>query len=602
MGLRAGVRISPGIPCEHMFDSPRLWGMEAAVPEGSKGSSGGGHRRCRAARAGAGDDGGLELHEVAGSIMADLAGVLNAAHGDMVRVMAEVMADGVWAGQGVLTPRQWLVWQTSLSEASATAVVNLARRSEELEATVAALAEGRLSLASAGLIARYVPAEFEASVLELAPLLTVGQLRRTVSRYQFDIDDPERGKYPNPAAGSGSDPAPAAGSDSAGDPDAGNGGGDGVSGSSEGATGSDHVGERGSGEGAVDAGQPLNADGPTDGPTDGAVTGTPGAAAGEGGAGVGGDGGLRMGWWLGREERREVSSGVDDDGNWWMSVHLPPDEGAVVAKALQTLRDDLFRQASAGLAEGDKRPKVSMADALLAMAEAALAAGEAKLPGTDRYQVHAHLESSPVGGNELGLHLGVVLPDHLRHFLTCDGRLRPVFERDGAPCSVGRSQRIVPRRLRLLIEQRDGGCVVPGCGRRFGLEVHHIVHWENGGETSTANLVTLCRKHHRDHHLGLLGIAGNADVGMHRPGGVCFANRRGEPIGPVGVPKPPPTDRPVIRHAADVGLVTGRFERPLGERLDPWAVHFKRRPKPEPTAQGSPPTPVSPPTPLSTDP
>lgn len=223
-----------------------------------------------------------------------------------------------------------------------------------------------------------------------------------------------------------------------------------------------------------------------------------------------------------------------------------------------------------------------MADALLAMAEGALSAGEARLPGTDRYLVHAHLGASPVGGNELGLHLGVVLPDHLRHLLSCDGRLRPVLERDGVPCSVGRSQRIVPRRLRLLIEQRDGGCVVPGCGRRFGLEVHHIVHWEHGGETSTGNLVCLCRKHHRAHHLGLLGIVGDADVGMHCPGGVCFADRRGAPIGPVGVPKNPPPGRSVTRHAADVGLVTGRFERPLGERLDPWAVSFKPQPRSSP--------------------
>ncbi|MDQ6798093.1 MAG: HNH endonuclease, partial [Actinomycetota bacterium] len=49
-----------------------------------------------------------------------------------------------------------------------------------------------------------------------------------------------------------------------------------------------------------------------------------------------------------------------------------------------------------------------------------------------------------------------------------------------------------PNRTRLAIEERDGGCRVPGCDRTRWLHVHHVVHWEDGGATDTSNLMSLC--------------------------------------------------------------------------------------------------------------
>ena len=76
---------------------------------------------------------------------------------------------------------------------------------------------------------------------------------------------------------------------------------------------------------------------------------------------------------------------------------------------------------------------------------------------------------------------------------------------------IGRTSRTIPRRLRRLVEHRDGGCAVPGCGRTWGTQLHHIWHWEDGGPTDLSNLLTLCARHHRQHHLGLLGITGCPD-------------------------------------------------------------------------------------------
>jgi hypothetical protein len=51
---------------------------------------------------------------------------------------------------------------------------------------------------------------------------------------------------------------------------------------------------------------------------------------------------------------------------------------------------------------------------------------------------------------------------------------------------------------------------------------HHIHHWADGGETKLANLVSLCRFHHRAVHEGGLRIE-RLDDGAWR-----FTNARGE--------------------------------------------------------------------------
>jgi hypothetical protein len=140
--------------------------------------------------------------------------------------------------------------------------------------------------------------------------------------------------------------------------------------------------------------------------------------------------------------------------------------------------------------------------------------------------------------------------------------ISPVLLDQGVPVSVGRSQHIVPDRTRRVVQHRDGGCTVPGCTARHFLEVHHIIHWEHGGPTDTWNLICVCPHHHRLHHQGKLRISGNADI----PGGVTFTDGNGKrltlsgakPTLP-GAPPPPPI---------------GRFQHPLGERLDHSMLYF----------------------------
>ncbi|WP_248581230.1 HNH endonuclease signature motif containing protein [Nocardioides sp. InS609-2] len=53
-------------------------------------------------------------------------------------------------------------------------------------------------------------------------------------------------------------------------------------------------------------------------------------------------------------------------------------------------------------------------------------------------------------------------------------------------------------RLREQVILRDQTCVFPWCTRQArSCDLDHIVPWEAGGVTSTANLAALCRRHHR---------------------------------------------------------------------------------------------------------
>ena len=91
--------------------------------------------------------------------------------------------------------------------------------------------------------------------------------------------------------------------------------------------------------------------------------------------------------------------------------------------------------------------------------------------------------------------------------LACDASLLRVLENpQGEPLDVGRKTRSIPPNIRRALNSRDGGCRFPGCTHQRYVDAHHIEHWADGGETKLANLVTLCRLHHRLVHEGEIMI------------------------------------------------------------------------------------------------
>jgi hypothetical protein len=315
------------------------------------------------------------------------------------------------------------------------------------------------------------------------------------------------------------------------------------------------------------------------------------------------------------ERRRRVGFGPGELGGWELhATGLDEAEGAVIERALGAARDDLFRGtpdddrhddavgapgADAGRSEAGPAGTsgagvsagsgdVSWADALVRMAEAALEGLEpeagAGRPASERYLVNLHLRADapdPWGS----VHLGPVLPADLRQRVGCDAQVRLWVTDHTGTVNVGRRQRVVDPRLRTVVEHRDQGCVVPGCGASRHLVVHHLVHWEHGGPTDTSNLVALCRAHHRAVHDGQLVFTGNPDLDTL----VC-RDRTGRPLGPVAVVPPP--ERDPEAGAEQLDLPTGGWTTRAGERADwRWFCWSETRPS---RPSGPPPAPPEP--------
>jgi hypothetical protein len=84
-----------------------------------------------------------------------------------------------------------------------------------------------------------------------------------------------------------------------------------------------------------------------------------------------------------------------------------------------------------------------------------------------------------------------------------------VTEHDGTT-RAGRRTRTVPVALRRVIEARDDGCRFPGCDSRAFHQVHHLMHFADGGATDRDNCLTLCAFHHRLVHEGGWRIVGDS--------------------------------------------------------------------------------------------
>jgi len=146
----------------------------------------------------------------------------------------------------------------------------------------------------------------------------------------------------------------------------------------------------------------------------------------------------------------------------------------------------------------------------MVLAESFLQHGAEALTGGDRQQIVVHVDECTLrerneGRCELGD--GPALPIETARRISCDASIINITEDErGEPLDVGRKTRSIPPSLRRALASRDKGCVFPGCNHKRYVDGHHIQHWADGGETKLANLVTLCRFHHRALHEGRLKV------------------------------------------------------------------------------------------------
>jgi hypothetical protein len=102
-----------------------------------------------------------------------------------------------------------------------------------------------------------------------------------------------------------------------------------------------------------------------------------------------------------------------------------------------------------------------------------------------------------IGHAQLGADLGSLSARQVRR-IACDAKVLPmVLDGDSQPLDVGRAKRTAPPGVRKALVWRDGGCAFPTCARPAEwTDAHHVRHWVDGGLTTVANMVLLCRRHH----------------------------------------------------------------------------------------------------------
>jgi hypothetical protein len=98
--------------------------------------------------------------------------------------------------------------------------------------------------------------------------------------------------------------------------------------------------------------------------------------------------------------------------------------------------------------------------------------------------------------------------------LRANASIEPVLvDDDGVPIAIGRRTPLLSTKLRRAVLLRDGKCRVPGCGRRKGLQAHHLLPRTWGGRDDISNLAAVCPAHHRLLiPYGLLALVGNPNL------------------------------------------------------------------------------------------
>jgi hypothetical protein len=236
------------------------------------------------------------------------------------------------------------------------------------------------------------------------------------------------------------------------------------------------------------------------------------------------------------QERRQVDAETANDayedryvrtrrarqpGRAYFTAYGPADEVAFLEKAIDVVRAQLGTEDQA-----QSRFSAREFDALIALARQKLA--EAASPKAT-VVIHAEIDALAADGQgwaELA-RTGIPLASEVARRLACDCSWQLVADGPGGPIGIGRRARSVPNWLERMVWKRDGGCRFPGCGHRYGVQAHHLVHWADGGPTDLDNLVLLCWHHHHLVHEGGWSVRGSPkpddDLAFHRRDGRRFA-------------------------------------------------------------------------------
>jgi hypothetical protein len=191
------------------------------------------------------------------------------------------------------------------------------------------------------------------------------------------------------------------------------------------------------------------------------------------------------------------------DGSITGRFHLDPAGGEKVTTALESI-NQTNRPAGDERTVGQRQ-----ADAWVQMADVLLGCGSLPMLRTVKPHIAVNVDLDDLldpatgkGAAETGF--GAVISAARARWIACDADItRLVLGPDGEPLDLGRTHRLVTPALRKAVIARDKTCVFAGCDApHWWSEVHHLIHWTQGGDTSLENSGLLCERHHTQVHHG----------------------------------------------------------------------------------------------------
>ena len=189
---------------------------------------------------------------------------------------------------------------------------------------------------------------------------------------------------------------------------------------------------------------------------------------------------------------------LEETASWRVDARLPKDVG----EQLKAIIDPLAAPQSGPGGWDTRTPEQRNADAIAEIAHRMLADQRVPSHGGNPTQLVITITR---GGMGRTLATGIDLSAETVGRLMCEADkaylIRPQHLPGEVTLVTEDQQRLFTKRLRRLLELRDGGCAFPGCDRPPSwCHAHHITPWSKGGSTSLGNGVLLCGYHHRFIH------------------------------------------------------------------------------------------------------
>jgi hypothetical protein len=225
----------------------------------------------------------------------------------------------------------------------------------------------------------------------------------------------------------------------------------------------------------------------------------------------------------GRQRRnRHLRKFKADDGSFGLAGTADSESGRGLWDLIEQEADKLWRDDGGRDGAGSRTGAQRLWDALVGLVNR----GAGKMPGTAGRAPHAKYQgvvlvpldrylNGPTSGARAELIGQGPLPESVFERMKCDMALSAlVVNGEGVPLWMGREVRTATAGQWRALIVRDQGCVVCGADPSR-CEAHHVVFWENRGDTDITNMVLLCTEHHHvlhNHDLELVTIDGVTEL------------------------------------------------------------------------------------------